>query len=284
MGMCLAWRDGVHVLPIPGFEFRHNPAFLSGLQGIIGIVMGMTTLRTIYTGVRAGHRQNPTILSIPDFLRLNIKVCGQLRGWMFGLGAVIITGYALLITEYALTLGVGQYTTCVFYEIAPSTCFHPIQNWSLSQWVFGLGFAVILSVIIPLSSIGIGIGAGIVFQRPLIALTAGIGIRALPVLINLITPDFYTPDQFDGLLIPRWNHDTASIFADTGMSALLGIAEPGWHSQTQYGLTQIGFALLAFTLVIYMLLGYIVLSLIAVRVKYRRTRTLTAQFVSDVHP
>lgn len=287
VGMCLAWRDGPHIPPALGANFRHNPGFLSVLQGVIGIAMGITSLRTIYAGVYAGQMQTQIThrpVTMRDFLSYSKNLCGQLRGWILGLGIIIITGYGLLITENMINLGVGHYLTCDFRGYVPFPCFSPTEKWSLSQWVLGFTFSIILSFIISFSSICIGVGSGIVFHRPLVALITAIGIRALPVLINMMTPDIQAPDHYTGLLIPRWNHDTVSVFADTGISALLGIGEPGWVSNTQYGLTHIGFGLLAFTLVIYMLLGYIALSLIAVRVKNRHSRTIAARLVSEVQP
>lgn len=288
--MFLAWRDGIHLHPIRGSDFYYNPGFLQWLQVVLWVAIIVTTLRMIHAGIIRGRQfsrysletKNTSIIAAA-FTHQGLNVFSKLRGWFFALGILLISAFALLIEEHMMNMSAAHIFTCNSSRMWLAQCFTPNEMWSLSQWVFGLAFAIILSFIIPFSSICIGMASGIVFRRPLVAFIAAVGIRAIPVLINMTTPDIQPLDRFLGLLITRWHHDTWMIFADTGISALVGIAEPGWHSNTQYGLMHIGFGLLAFTLVVYMLLGYIALSLIAVKVKYRRIRTITAQLASDVH-
>lgn len=291
IAMCIVWRDGKHIISYPKSytQVDYYLTFLHRMQVILAIAIATTTLRSIYAGVVAGsslvwHRSQTaqSDRTLYDFMRLSLNLCGQLRGWFFGLSAIFMTGFALLILERWFNISaIISITQCD--RNANIYCRFSSQSWLLSQWVFAMVFSIVVSGLVSLSSISIGVASANIFRHRLTAFCVSLVVRVIPVFFALLSSYVPPSDNDYQSLVYRWHYQPWRIFADTGISALLGFAEPDRGFGYTDSLTYIGFGLLAFTLVIYMLLGYIALSLIAVKVKYRRTHTITAKLVSDVH-
>ena len=81
-------------------------------------------------------------------------------------------------------------------------------------------------------------------------------MRLIPVVWGVLPPNAPIPDQLNGTLITRWQHDPLFLLADSGVSVLAGLAEPYWHTGHVHGRTHIGYGLLGLNSVLALLLVY----------------------------
>lgn len=248
--------------------FYYNPVFLSSLYSILCIAIGIATLRAIIAGVRQGNfykdKYYIKYISINKILRFGLTTCNQLRGWFLGLAVILMTGFGLLIAEHLTTFYNAQLYDCAlatYKFVCGSTYF----GWQPTQWLFGLVMAIVLSGSILFSSVVIGIGARIIFCSPIFAFIAAASVRVGIILLGLLPPNAQIFDRINPILLMHWRQHPIIIFADTGISALFGMAEPFWHTGHASGLTNIAYGLLAFTLVMYMLLGYTFSSIVTIQ-------------------
>lgn len=271
--MLLGWGYSSRVTPEIGKTFYYNPAFLDRLQVTIGMVVGLTTLYTIITGVRYGHRyrlqSHARSISWHDAVRLSIITFKQLLGWGFGLAVLFMTAFGLLIVEHLMNFYHAQLYDCALatYKII---CGYTHFGWQPTQWLLALFMAIVLAGAILFSSAILGVSVGMIFHSSAKAVVMAVIIRAAPILLGLLPPVAQTADYYSSILITRWNQDPIAIFADTGVSSLIGMAEPYWHTGHVSGLTNISYSVLPFTLVIYMLVIYSGCSLIAVEYQQRK--------------
>lgn len=271
--MVLAWFYGSSTIPDLGHTFYYNPIFLNWLQTVLWVAVGLVTLRAISAGIQYAQWHRATLelkpLSALDLLRQCIAICQQLRGWGFGLGIMFIAAFGLLVAEHLVNVHSAGIFNCALLN-RNYFCGDTYFGWQPAQWVFGFAVSIVLSWMLLLSGVTLGIGSGMIVYRPSFALCIAFVLRTIPVVLGSLLPDAQIRDYVNGTLVARWNQDPLMIFGDSGISALLGMAEPFRHTGHVMGLTNIGYGILTFTLVMYMLFGYILVSIAIVLWRRRR--------------
>jgi hypothetical protein len=272
--MIVVWSYMRRATPSLGGTMYYNPEFFNWVQFILWVAIGFTTLRAIGAGIKSARIYKDQLLeshlSVRIIIKLAVVTCHQLRGWFLGLVVVFMTIFGLLITEYLVNFYHAQLYDCILLGYDRGICGYTYFGWHPAQWVLGLTMTIILSGTILLSGVVMGISLGTTFRSSIRAFIASSIIRLLPVLVGFLSPNVLIPDYIYGFMVARWQQDPVMIFIDGGISTLLGMAEPFWHTGHMGGYTTLSFGLLSFTLVIYMLLGYAFFSLALARYWHRR--------------
>jgi hypothetical protein len=270
MLLLMSWINSDPIPPNLYLWFYSNPNLLDGLQVVMGAVIATTALRAIIAGVADAHHNTirPTAM-----LDRGLAVCRQLRGWWLGLGIVLMTGFGALIAEQQINTYRTLLNNCKV-QWAIYGCDPNYFGGQVSQVIFALGMTIALSCAVVFSGVILGLGAGTRLHSPTLALSTAFILRVIPVVCGLLLPDSHIPTDVGSysFCIARWMQDPLMIVADSGTSALLGMAEAYWNIGA-LSLAHTSYSGVAFVVVMYMLLGYVVLGVVMARGGRRKAET-----------
>ena len=200
-------------------------------------------------------------VSVYQFWQLVRVTCRHLRGWFFGLGFLLTTAYGMVAVLYQAERAGNllHYAGCGINRVY-------LPEWLFSQWLFGLGLAIGLSLLVVVSSAALGLAARLLTRRGYTAFMTAVLIRALPVIAGLLSSGTvsHTPEG----QLATWESPVL-LLADTGLSALFKFAEPGANI-IMARLSTVGLGVLAASLALDLLGGYSILSLVLVQRRFKR--------------